>query len=129
MTPALSIVIPTFNRLEILPRVLAALESQTLDAAMFEVVVVDDGSSDGTAAFLAGHRPEFEFRTFSRPIPARRARATAASPMPAASSSFSSGTTPCRSPTFFPFTSAPIAIGRVAGSPCSGTRPGRASGA
>jgi len=67
MTPALSVVIPTFNRLEILPRVLAALEGQSLDAGMFEVVVVDDGSSDGTAAFLAGHRPGFEFRSFTQP--------------------------------------------------------------
>jgi GT2 family glycosyltransferase len=66
MTPALSVVIPTFNRLEILPRVLAALESQTLDTAMFEVVVVDDGSSDGTAAYLAGRRPDFEFRSFTQ---------------------------------------------------------------
>ena len=66
MSPELSVVIPTFNRLEILPRVLGALEGQTLESAKFEVIVVDDGSSDGTGAFLSGHRPEFEFRAFSQ---------------------------------------------------------------
>jgi len=66
MTPKLSVVIPTYNRLEILPRVLAALESQTIAPGAFEVIVVDDGSSDGTAAYLAGHRPAFEFHAFSQ---------------------------------------------------------------
>ena len=46
-----SIVIPTFNRLEVLPEVLAALEAQE-DAPTFEVVVVDDGSTDGTDEWL-----------------------------------------------------------------------------
>jgi glycosyltransferase involved in cell wall biosynthesis len=49
--PYFSIVIPTYNRLEMLQRVLAALGRQ-LDAPSFEVIVVDDGSSDGTAAFM-----------------------------------------------------------------------------
>jgi glycosyltransferase involved in cell wall biosynthesis len=46
-----SIVIPTYNRLEMLVRVLEALDSQE-DPPSFEVVVVDDGSSDGTAESL-----------------------------------------------------------------------------
>ncbi|HEV8632186.1 MAG TPA: glycosyltransferase [Thermoanaerobaculia bacterium] len=52
--PALSVVIPTHERLEVLPEVLAALAAQQ-DAPELEVVVVDDGSRDGTAAFLAGY--------------------------------------------------------------------------
>ncbi|NCC36904.1 MAG: glycosyltransferase family 2 protein [Chloroflexia bacterium] len=49
----LSIVIPTYNRLARLKDVLAALEHQTypLDAA--EVIVVSDGSTDGTHEYLS----------------------------------------------------------------------------
>ena len=46
-----SVVIPTFNRMDVLPEVLAALEAQE-GAPDFEVVVVDDGSTDGTAEWL-----------------------------------------------------------------------------
>jgi glycosyltransferase involved in cell wall biosynthesis len=53
--PAISVVIPTYERLEVLPEVLAALAAQR-DAPELEVVVVDDGSRDGTAAFLADWR-------------------------------------------------------------------------
>ena len=50
---ALSVVIPTRNRLESLRAVLDALAAQAPPAPRFEVIVCDDGSSDGTAAFLA----------------------------------------------------------------------------
>ncbi len=51
----LSVVIPTFNRRERLIRTLAALETQVGDVpGGVEVVVVDDGSSDGTRELLAG---------------------------------------------------------------------------
>ena len=55
--PSISVVIPTKNRLESLQQALGALARQTHDAAMFEVLVADDGSSDGTAAFLAAPPP------------------------------------------------------------------------
>ena len=47
--PALSVVIPTYNRRERLRICLDALAAQTQDPASFEVVVADDGSGDGTA--------------------------------------------------------------------------------
>jgi glycosyltransferase involved in cell wall biosynthesis len=47
----LSIIIPTYNRQPILAKCLAALEHQTT-IAPYEVVVVDDGSTDGTVAWL-----------------------------------------------------------------------------
>ncbi|HEU5011276.1 MAG TPA: exopolysaccharide biosynthesis glycosyltransferase EpsD [Roseiflexaceae bacterium] len=47
-----SIVIPTFNRLPRLKRVLAALHKQTVAPEEFEVIVVSDGSTDGTDAYL-----------------------------------------------------------------------------
>ncbi|MEM6701886.1 MAG: glycosyltransferase family 2 protein [Acidobacteriota bacterium] len=45
-----SIVIPSYNRRQVLAEVLEALETQ--EGSSFEVVVVDDGSTDGTAEFL-----------------------------------------------------------------------------
>src|SRR4051812_19039811 len=53
--PAVSVVIPTFERLDVLPEVLRALAAQE-GAPPFEVVVVDDGSGDGTRELLAGYR-------------------------------------------------------------------------
>jgi glycosyltransferase involved in cell wall biosynthesis len=47
-----SVVIPTFNRAPILAKCLNALESQ-IPGIEFEVVVVDDGSTDSTGDFLA----------------------------------------------------------------------------
>ena len=44
----LSVIVNTYNRREILARCLDALASQTLDRARYEIVVVDDGSTDGT---------------------------------------------------------------------------------
>jgi GT2 family glycosyltransferase/glycosyltransferase involved in cell wall biosynthesis len=48
-----SIIIPTFNRREILLRCLEALACQTYPAAQFEVLVCDDGSTDDTALKVA----------------------------------------------------------------------------
>ncbi len=47
----MSVVIPTHNRLEVLAEVIQALELQDRPPA-FEVVVVDDGSTDGTSDWL-----------------------------------------------------------------------------
>lgn len=58
--PEFSVVIPTHNRLEVLSEVLQNLEFQQ-EAPSFEVVVVDDGSTDGTAEWLRS-------RTFKVPV-------------------------------------------------------------
>jgi glycosyltransferase involved in cell wall biosynthesis len=54
----LSVVIPTYNRLPILRKCLAALEAQQLAEPVsgFEVVLVDDGSSDETVPWIEAHR-------------------------------------------------------------------------
>jgi glycosyltransferase involved in cell wall biosynthesis len=51
MPPYLSVIIPTYNRLDMLVRVLDALEGQE-NAPEFEVIVIDDGSKDETAAVI-----------------------------------------------------------------------------
>ena len=48
----ISVVIPTHNGAHRLPALLRALDDQTLDRDAFEVVVVDDGSTDETAAVV-----------------------------------------------------------------------------
>ncbi len=59
-SPDLSIVIPAYNEERRLPetlrRIRAYVEARTASA---EVIVVDDGSSDRTAAFVEEHRPSF----------------------------------------------------------------------
>ncbi|MCU1503865.1 MAG: glycosyl transferase family 2 [Ilumatobacteraceae bacterium] len=52
-SPAVSVVIPTYNRCDRLIRVLTALAAQR-DDALFEVVVVSDGCTDGTDEYLRG---------------------------------------------------------------------------
>ena len=52
MTPEVSVVVPTWNRVHLLEESLASVLSQ--EGVAFEVVVVDDGSTDGTAAKLRG---------------------------------------------------------------------------
>ena len=54
----LSVVIATFNRANDLRRCLDAIAAQTASSERFEVVVVDDGSIDGTPQMLAGQRME-----------------------------------------------------------------------
>lgn len=49
--PAVSVVIPTYNRAHCLPRALESVLRQTF--ADFEVIVVDDCSTDDTQAYLA----------------------------------------------------------------------------
>jgi glycosyltransferase involved in cell wall biosynthesis/peptidoglycan/xylan/chitin deacetylase (PgdA/CDA1 family) len=61
-SPALSVLIATHNRREMLERCLEALAAQEIDPAEFEVVVADDGSTDDTAAALDRLSTPFELR-------------------------------------------------------------------
>ena len=63
MSFAFSVVIPTYQRPDTLGRVLEALGRQS-NAPEFEVVVVDDGSRDGTPGVLRSASPPYPFRFF-----------------------------------------------------------------
>lgn len=58
-----SVVIPTHNRRTLLARCLDALARQSILPEEFEVVVVDDGSTDGTAEWLESRRYPFPLRS------------------------------------------------------------------
>jgi glycosyltransferase involved in cell wall biosynthesis len=57
--PEFTIFIPTYNRAGLLPRALSSIEAQTY--RNFEVVIVDDGSTDDTAAVVAGWKAGVDF--------------------------------------------------------------------
>jgi glycosyltransferase involved in cell wall biosynthesis len=61
--PYFSVVIPTYKRLPMLLRVLDSLEGQQ-DAPEFEVIVIDDGSGDDTAAVMQARRAKQYALTF-----------------------------------------------------------------
>ncbi|HHY32336.1 MAG TPA: glycosyltransferase [Firmicutes bacterium] len=46
--PVVSVIVPTYNRKAILEKCLRALLDQTFPADRYEIVVIDDGSTDGT---------------------------------------------------------------------------------
>ncbi len=57
--PRLTVVIPTYNRRNVLARTLRLLDRQ--DRRVFDVVVVDDGSTDGSADAVEALRPELGY--------------------------------------------------------------------
>jgi GT2 family glycosyltransferase len=67
----LSIVIPTKNRLPALRNTVEALTEQALGEHEAEVVIVDNGSTDGTLEWLEHSRSRFPmpFEVFSEPTP------------------------------------------------------------
>ena len=62
MAPLVSVIIPTYNRVEMVRQALASVEAQTFRD--FEIVVVDDGGTDDTFEALAADR---ELRVLRHP--------------------------------------------------------------
>ncbi|MEN3361628.1 MAG: hypothetical protein V7637_5610 [Mycobacteriales bacterium] len=65
--PECSVIIPTYNRLTLLRYTLDSLTRQSLPADRFEVLVVDDGSTDSTRAMVDGYRDRLDLRYFFQP--------------------------------------------------------------
>ena len=65
--PELTVVITTRNRSALLRQCLESLDSQTAPDAEFEVIVVDDGSSDGTQQMLATLKTRFRLTVVKQP--------------------------------------------------------------
>jgi glycosyltransferase involved in cell wall biosynthesis len=65
--PEVSVVVATRNRAERLMGLINSLEAQSLDPSHFELVVVDDGSTDGTAERLAAASSRCSFAITVRP--------------------------------------------------------------
>lgn len=61
-TPKLSVVIPTYNRCDLLRKNLTQLADQTLSPAEFEVVVADDGSTDATPDVVESFRDRLSLK-------------------------------------------------------------------
>lgn len=57
LRPRLSVIIPTYNRGETLLKVLEGYKRQTARAEILEILVIDDGSTDGTGAAVAAFSP------------------------------------------------------------------------
>jgi GT2 family glycosyltransferase len=64
--PQVSVVVPTFNRLGRLRHVIAALEQQQFERDGYEIVVISDGSSDGTEDYLNDLRSRANVHCFSQ---------------------------------------------------------------
>jgi len=66
-TPLISAILCTYNRAPLLARALGALCAQTLGPEQFEVVLIDDGSSDDTAQVAATFAPLLDLRYVRQP--------------------------------------------------------------
>jgi len=71
----LSVVVPTYNRSEVLRVCLASLARQTLSSDQFEVLVVDDGSTDDTESVVRSFQGALLVRYLRQPHNRGRAAA------------------------------------------------------
>ncbi len=65
--PDVSVIVTTRERREALLATLDALATQTVPPSSYEVLVVDDGATDGTFAALERLRPPYALRSFRHP--------------------------------------------------------------
>ena len=59
MIPSVSVIVPTYNNRALLPETLDSVLGQSF--ADFEMIVVDDGSTDGTAAIIKNDYPQIRY--------------------------------------------------------------------
>ncbi len=76
-----SVIVPTYNRRDMLLRLLDSLLTQSMPGHRYEIIVVSDGSTDGTSEAvmtLAARHPQLRFIDRSRGGPAAARNAAAA---------------------------------------------------
>jgi glycosyltransferase involved in cell wall biosynthesis len=66
--PTISVIICTRNRAALLEKCLLSVEGQTLEASAFEVLVVDNGSSDATPLVLKKFSERLPLTTIPEPV-------------------------------------------------------------
>src|SRR3989304_9938688 len=60
-----SVIIPTYNRIDLLYSCLQSFENINYSKKYFEVIVIDDGSIDGTEDFMKNNKNKFNFNLIS----------------------------------------------------------------
>ncbi len=65
--PVASVIIPAYNRAALLNLTLNSLVNQTVDPSSFEVIVIDDGSSDHTYKVVRSFEKALQIRYFFQP--------------------------------------------------------------
>lgn len=69
LTPLISVVVCTYNRANLLPSCLQSLAEQTLDKSLYEVIVVNNNSTDNTQEIAEGFvRRHSNFRLVNEPV-------------------------------------------------------------
>jgi glycosyltransferase involved in cell wall biosynthesis len=64
MSNKFSIIIPVYNKADTIARTLQSLVSQTYDNNDYEVIIIDDGSTDGSKEVIKGFMKYKNFRAF-----------------------------------------------------------------
>lgn len=64
MTPEISAILTTHNRASLLPQVLEGLRQQTIDPSRFEIIAIDDGSTDESRMVLEAWTKLLPLRIF-----------------------------------------------------------------
>lgn len=65
-TVTATVLIPSYNEAATIVALLERVNAQRIDGVRFEIIVIDDGSADGTGSLLAG-RPELYTKLIRRP--------------------------------------------------------------
>lgn len=76
--PFVSVIIPAYNAATTIGKCLDALQHQTYPRERYEVIVVDDGSRDATAAVVQGYGVSYLYQRNTGPATARNRGAQAA---------------------------------------------------
>ncbi len=77
-SPLVSVIVPAYNAAATLPACLAALQQQDFPHSQYEIIVVDDGSTDATAALAEAAGVKVIRQRNAGPAAARNAGAAAA---------------------------------------------------